>query len=260
MRGTRSTPGLSRFQSVLVTSLWLSSFLVLALVLAPRFPDNPAATMVGVAAFLPSALATWAIYRFGAHQQTQITTFEGMRGQFTVYDVRWPLLLLPAVLLAGVGVSLLAETPGRFHATHVWAIAGLAALGMIGGPCVMMCRHIHAFRIDDDGQIAVRRWSRYQALRISEFAAVRGDVVRGRYGSVALTQLVFAGGPANLRQVVLPLSSVFSRRYHTLVYATVVSAFFLDQCETAGFTVQFKGTLGDHGWVARRTPDPQRPY
>jgi hypothetical protein len=184
---------------------------------------------------------------------THITSVEELRGPFTVYD-GW--LVLPVLVvgmgLARVALRTLGETSRPADHPLAWTVALLIALAVIGVPFVIIALRVHAFQIDDNAQLWVRRWGRYEPLDIAEFAQVRAYVKRLPRGGFVYKRLVFSGGKSQLRRIALPLGHIVSRRHRTLVDGALVNALILDQCHKAGFAVQSLGDDGKQGWVATR--------
>jgi hypothetical protein len=248
MRGTRPTTKLSWGQSLLIASAWIAGLLGLVL-LAPQIANQTLAAVLGLGVLGACWTVTIRItQRPAGRMRMQITSYEGLRGSFAVHQLGWYVLLVPAISLTAVGVQLLRETPHLAARPSSWVIAALVALLVIGGPLAMIVGRVRAFRVDDDGQLWVRRWGRYVPLRLAEFGQVRGHVVQAR-GAIIPTRVVCASGAGRLRRVVFTLDHIASRDYHTPVPAGVLDAFLQDACERAGLTVRSLEPRGS-GWVA----------
>lgn len=250
MRGIQTTAGLSRRQRLLLSVIWIAGMLGIWL-LAPRIASEQIATglVVGVLA-LCWLLSHRIMRRPGGAPRVQITSAEGLRGTFVVRQYVWYVLLIPASMLSVVAIVTLGEAPRLSTSLTAWTLTAAGILVAIGGPLLLIFGRVRAFRIDESGQIWVRRWGRMVPLQLSDFAQVRGHTLRAR-GITTPTRVVCSGG-SSLRRVVFPLDTVISVEHGTPVYAHVVDSFLRDACARAGLTVRSLGRRGERGWVADR--------
>ncbi|MBA3468037.1 MAG: hypothetical protein H0T53_00190 [Herpetosiphonaceae bacterium] len=257
MHGTRPTSGLSRSQQIFAVVLAVVSLLVFCTVARFASDGSILADVIAGVLFGVNVLVYVVMYTFAPHPKEQIIAVEGMRGRFTVYA---DLMLLPilalGIIFATVAFNLLREPNGPDLNPLTWIIMLLIVLLVIGVPFVIIVLRVHAFQIDDDKQIWVRHWGRYEPLNIVEFAQVRAYRTHVPRGGFVYTRLVFSGGDTYLRRVSLSISHIVSRRYRTSVDAALMNELVLNQCHKAGFAVQSLGKSGTKGWVATPPPLP----
>ncbi|MDZ4717638.1 MAG: hypothetical protein SH847_04150 [Roseiflexaceae bacterium] len=247
MRGTRITIAISWLQTLLVVGTWLAG--ILLLVLAALWITNQLVAIVLAGIVLAVCwMVTFRIMRSPAGKpQAEISTYEGLRGAFTIHQIGLYLLLIPAVGLTIVAIGLLSEQSSFTNRPLLFL--GIGGLIAVGWPVALIVGRVNRFRVDQHGQLWVSRWGREEALHVAEFAQVRGYVVHARR-AVIPRMVVCSGGRGRLRRVVFTLDHIAARDHGTQVPAGVLDAFLQEACVQAGLVVRSVGTNGKQGWIA----------
>ena len=249
MTGTTTQNYLSLKQKITVGLIWLGMLGVMMVLtaFAPNSYDSPVAAIAMLVLIVFAFVATFRITtRAEGKPYVRITSSEGVRGEFSVtrYGPIIATYLMAMLSLVGI-MGMVEEVPGS-RLMWGWGLTALIPLCVYGIVLLTMRGRVIAFRVEDDGSLAIRRGNAdWKPFRITDYGRIIGRTMSGRYGGSSPSKVEFLDPVDGQHKAAIPLMLIRSRKYKTVTYGVVIDDFFRKACEKAGYRVNTK-----NGWTA----------
>jgi hypothetical protein len=242
--GRRTSP----LQTILIILIWLGAAGFLAWVLSTS-DDDPERLMPLIVGTMAGAFVLTiviALLPWGG-KQMMIVDKVGMRGEFQIRRA-YPLLATYICLLfGGISVGGMLSEPPESPVVWGWALTAISFLLIYALILFGLRNLVVAFRIEPDGSVSIkRRGARWQPLRLSDYREAIGRTVTGDTITYA-SRVDFLAAQGNARPIRIPLQTLRSRLYRTIVPSNVTTAYFQDYVGARGWRVESKRA---GGWKA----------